>query len=233
MNNEELKNKIIKIAQMYRNERMRNEEFETVIKKAQNDITHAYRYKAELEELQGKHEGQLRQLQKVQTQVERAGAYKETIKKQEKVISKLESLMEKTLRDTQKARDSAMELEKLRTEDIELQRRLKEVAFGTSSGAALDQAQEEVRRLERLVFELREELKSKRPVTSEGQSDWEKEKLQLELNLQKAEFRVQSMQDELDTNAVKFAKEIGHYRGLLAEKQSIIDTMQMDVDQFK
>jgi len=41
------------------------------------------------------------------------------------------------------------------------------------------------------------------------------------------------MQDELDTNAVKFAKEIGHYRGLLAEKQSIIDTMQMDVDQFK
>ena len=141
--------------------------------------------------------------------------------------------MEKTLRDTQKARDSAMELEKLRTENIELQRRLKEVAFGTSSGAALDQAQEEVRRLERLVFELREELKSKRPVTSEGQSDWEKEKLQLELNLQKAEFRVQSMQDELDTNAVKFAKEIGHYRGLLAEKQSIIDTMQMDVDQFK
>jgi hypothetical protein len=55
-------------------------------------------------------------------------------------------------------------------------------------------------------------------VTSEGQSDWEKEKLFLELNLQKAEFRVQSMQDELDTNAVKFAKEIGHYRGTLAEK---------------
>ena len=76
--------------------------------------------------------------------------------------------MEKTLRDTQKARDSAVQLEKLRTENIELQRRLKEVAFGTSSGAALDQAQEEVRRLERLVFELREELKSKRPVTSEG-----------------------------------------------------------------
>jgi hypothetical protein len=90
-----------------------------------------------------------------------------------------------------------------------------------------------VRRLERLVFELREELKSKRPVTSEGQADWEKEKLQLELQLQKAEFRVQSMQDELDSNAVKFAKEIGHYKGLLAEKQSLIDTMQMDVDQFR
>ncbi len=37
------------------------------------------------------------------------------------MISKLEVLLEKTLKDTQKARDGMLELEKLRTENIELQ----------------------------------------------------------------------------------------------------------------
>ena len=53
--------------------------------------------------------------------------------------------------------------------------------------------------------------------------------MELEVQLQKAELRAQAMQDELDNNATRFAKEIAHYKGLVAEKQSIIDTMQMDI----
>ena len=52
--------------------------------------------------------------------------------------------------------------------------------------------------------------------------------MELEIQLQKAELRVGAMQEEMDTNAVKFAKEISHYKALLAEKQSIIDTLQGD-----
>lgn len=41
MTNEELKGKIIKLAQAYRSERLRNEEFERALKSANVDLAHA------------------------------------------------------------------------------------------------------------------------------------------------------------------------------------------------
>lgn len=232
MNNEELKLKIIKIAQMYRNERTRNEEFEKIIKQAQSEVSEAYKYKMELDKLREKHERDMGKLQKVQGQVDRVKVYRETIKKQEAVISKLEKLLDKTLKDTQQARETVQELEKLRTENFELQRRLKDTAMGTATGNSnnVEQARQEVRRLERLVFELKEQLKSKRPETRQDQTDMEREKIMLEVDLQRAELRVQAMQEEMDRSSAKFAKELAHYKGLLAEKQSIIDTMRIGPD---
>jgi hypothetical protein len=63
----------------------------------------------------------MKRLQDSNKEVQKTNLYKDTIKKQERVISKLEVLLEKTLKDTQKARDGMLELEKLRTENIELQ----------------------------------------------------------------------------------------------------------------
>ena len=66
----------------------------------------------------------------LQQEVSKVQLYKDTIKKQEKVIAKLEKLMETTLKDTQKARSALVELEQLKTENINLQKQLKEMAFG-------------------------------------------------------------------------------------------------------
>lgn len=152
--------------------------------------------------------------------------YKATIQKQESVINKLEYLLKKTMADTKSSRDSQLEMERLRTENLELKSRLKNAVSQDPTQIAND----EIRRLERLVNELRAQLQSKRPVTESGTSgDWEREKMELEVQLQRADLRVQAMQDELDNNATRFAKEIAHYKGLVAEKQSIIDTMQMDI----
>ena len=52
--------------------------------------------------------------------------YKDTIRKQEKVMAKLQALLEKTLKDTQRAREGMIELDKLRTENLELQRIVKD-----------------------------------------------------------------------------------------------------------
>lgn len=227
MNNEELKLKIIKIAQMYRNERGRNEEFEKVIRQAQEEVSEAYKYKAELDKLREKHEKDLHKLQRVQTQVDKIRIYRDTIKKQEAVISKLEKLLDKTLKDTQLARESVQELERLRTENLELQKRIKETAYG---GQGNEQSKQEIRRLERLVQELKEQLRSKRPDTRDLSRDDDRDIIRLEVDLQKAELRVEAMQDEMDMNAVKFAKEIAHYKGLIAEKQSIIDTMTLGLN---
>jgi len=87
------------------------------------------------------------------------------------VITKLEGLLEKTLKETQKARHGMLELEKLRTENLELQQTLKQ---GYPTGAGKygsdmmsadegDRLRKEVHLLENLVQELRAELKNKRP----------------------------------------------------------------------
>lgn len=52
MTNEELKAKIIKIAQAYRAERLRNEEFERALKSANVDLAHSKQLATELENLQ-------------------------------------------------------------------------------------------------------------------------------------------------------------------------------------
>lgn len=66
----------------------------------------------------------------MQQEVSKTQLYRDTIKKQEMVISKLEKLMETTLKDTQKARNSLLELEQLKTENINLQKQLKNLAYG-------------------------------------------------------------------------------------------------------
>jgi hypothetical protein len=78
--------------------------------------------------------------------------YKDTIRKQERVITKLEALLEKTLKDTQKARDGMLELEKLRTENIELQQHLKgNPIHGKDFDHDVDRYRREIGVLENLV----------------------------------------------------------------------------------
>jgi len=58
-----------------------------------------------------KHTDGAKKLMTLQNEISKVQLYKDTIKKQEKVIAKLEKLMESTLKDTQKARGALVELE--------------------------------------------------------------------------------------------------------------------------
>lgn len=53
--------------------------------------------------------------------------------------------------------------------------------------------------LENLVSELRSELRNKRPQTGGGAQtlDWEDERINLEMQLQKAQARIDALQNEL------------------------------------
>jgi hypothetical protein len=59
-----------------------------------------------------------------------------------------------------------LELEKIRTENLELQSALKNNMMGAKDSDDSDRLRQEVRMLESLVSELREELKNKRPQTA-------------------------------------------------------------------
>lgn len=101
--------------------------------------------------------------------------------------------MEATLKDTQKARNAVIEMEKLKTENQTLQRRLKNQVYGGDKEfSEVKQHKKEVESLQRLVEDLREELKSKRPTTSHG-NEWEKEKSEMEVMLYRSETRVESL----------------------------------------
>ena len=123
------------------------------------------------------------------------------------MIAKLEALLEKTLKDTQRAREGMLELDKLRTENMELQRVLKDAQSGDRAGGDLQRYKDEIEMLNNLVAELRDELKNKRPQTA-GHHDWEDEKIELEVKLQKAQARVDAMQQEMDQAAAEYAREI-------------------------
>lgn len=110
MSVEELKNKILKLAQAYRAERLRNEEFERTLRSANEELVSARKLKAELDGLQQVHQDRAKKLLDLQREIQKTSLYKDTIRKQERVIAKLEGLMERTLKDTQKARSSALEL---------------------------------------------------------------------------------------------------------------------------
>ena len=118
----------------------------------------------------------MRKLQESSKELQKTSLYKDTIRKQERVITKLETLLEKTLKETQKARHGMLELEKLRSENLELQQTLKAgypnpsggQKYGSDmvSGDEADRLRKEVHLLENLVQELRAELKNKRPQTA-------------------------------------------------------------------
>lgn len=228
MSNDELKNKIIKLSQMYHHSRIKIEELEKLLKTAQEDVSEGWKYKREMEKLEEQHNKMNQQVRKMKEQVEGVKKYKDTIKKQELVINKLENILQITVQETKQAREAALELERLKTENMELKRRI-----GTNQGYGVnnEQAQKEIHRLERIINELRDELKTGYTNTG-GNGDWEVEKMKLEIELNKAELRVETMQQQMDDHTRKYAKEISHLNGLLAEKQSIIDTMQMDINKF-
>ena len=168
---------------------MRNEEFEKALKTAQRDVAQARQMQVELENLQRVHQQNSKKLLSMQSEISKTQLYKETIKKQEKVISKLETLMESSLKDTQKAREAMVELEQIKTENVNLQKQLKNMVYGNGENSEIDKYKSECIRLERIIAELREDLKSKRPTTSYG-NDAERDKMELEVKLQKANCRL-------------------------------------------
>lgn len=121
MSNEDLKHKVIKLAQAYRSERIRNEYFEKALKSANIDLAQAKRIATELESMKMNYEKMRNNFGSMTKEMQKIGLYKDTIRKQETVIVKLEALLDKTLKETQRAREGILELEKLKTENLALQ----------------------------------------------------------------------------------------------------------------
>jgi len=112
---------------------------------------------------------------------------------------------------------------------LELQQKLKQMAFGPGNeNSELERYKMECNKLENLVAELREDLKSKRPMTSGGSSDWERDRIELEVKLSRSNARVEALQQEMTDNARNFAKEISQLKIIVSEKQALLDSISQN-----
>ena len=124
--------------------------------------------------------------------------------------------METSLKDSERSRNMQIELEQLKTENVQLQKQLKGIVYGEDLGE-LERYKSECMRLEKIVANMKEELRNKRPASSSG-ADWEEEKMELEVKLHKANMRIEALQDEMNMNAKNYAKEIAQLKLIIAEK---------------
>jgi hypothetical protein len=229
----ELKSKIIKLAQAYRGERMRNEEFEKALKQAQVEISNARKLSHDLEQMQKIHEEDSKKYLELQRETQNIGMYRETVEKQEEVIVKLEGVLKKTQNDSRRQKESLMELEQLRTENLKLQKELKDLVVNANPGllgkgnTELEKAKKECQKLESIIKELNEELRNKRPISADKKA-LQNEVLELEVKYHKASSRIRSLEDEINSNAKRYAVEISRLKMQLSEKESLLETMRMD-----
>jgi len=81
MSNEELKHKVIKLAQAYRSERIRNEYFEKALKSANVDLVQTKRVTTELENVKNQYDKLRNNFSSINKEMQKIGLYKDTIRK--------------------------------------------------------------------------------------------------------------------------------------------------------
>ena len=121
---------MLKLAQAYNTEKLRNTEYEKALKNAHIDLANMKVVEGELKATELTHKEKAENLLKMQEQVKKNDSYRETVKKQEVVIAKLEHILEKVMGDNQKAVDGAAELEKLKIDIKGLQGQVQAASFG-------------------------------------------------------------------------------------------------------
>ncbi len=234
MSSDELRTKILKLAQAYRAERLRNEEFDKALKGAHAEISAAKKMEAELETVQNAHQDKARKLLEMQREIQKINLYKDTIKKQERVILKLEGILNKTIKDTKQSRQDVLELEKLKTENLQLQKDLKSSAIAKGDiNPDVERYRREIARLEEQVASLQKELRERQSRTTMGgeskkEDDWEMEKIELEVKLHKAEARNKAIEEEMQENAKAYGKQIAELRAELMHKEGMIQSMTLN-----
>jgi hypothetical protein len=92
--------------------------------------------------------------------------------------------------------------------------------------------------MENLVQELRQELRNKRPMTANGYDGgggsgsgaaWEDEKIEMEVRLQKAQARIDAMQNEMTSGTTLYAKEIAKLKLLVSVSNIFQGLKQGDI----
>ena len=139
----ELKEKIVKMSQLYKLERIRSRELDKTIKLMEPQISNTMQLNSVIVAQKNSIQQLTERTERMAKDQERINIYKETIKKQEKVISKLEKVMREGMEEVRSARKMRLELEEL-----------KKGREGEYRGSSRGQSREEIERLQGIIAQL-------------------------------------------------------------------------------
>ena len=114
----ELRDKIAQMAQLYKMERSRNRELDRTIQVMEPQVSNTMQLNSVIAAQKNTIQSLNERAERLTKDYERVGVYKDTIRKQEKVISKLEKVMREGMEEVRVARQNKLELEELRKRDM-------------------------------------------------------------------------------------------------------------------
>jgi len=214
---------------------MRNEEYEKALKQAQTEISKARKISLDLENLQKVHADDEEKYLQLQRETQDISLYRNTIKKQEEVITQYEIKFKTTTDRLQKQKNQLLEMEQLKTENMKLQKELKDMFLNNNINPGqmnkgnneLDKFKREIMRQDGVIKSLQNDLANKRPMSTDKKL-LQSELMERDVQLHKANSRIQSLEEELRYNEKRNASEIARLKMIVAEKETTLDTLRME-----
>ncbi|CAE8585620.1 unnamed protein product, partial [Polarella glacialis] len=244
----ELAAKLQRTLERYREEKVRGAELARRLEDSLKEASRGRGLERSLEELQQAHLEQNRELQRLQDEGRKLETYRQTTKTQEKVITKLEKILESSLQEVQKAQKVQVNVERLKTENLRLRERCsgllaksKKLDGGDEEEIRrkLSQKDVEIARLQGLVKELRgsnappQELSRPQADGAEQQrlQDLESHLQDWEQKCQAAEHRLQMLQRQLTESSRRYGAEITDLKVTIAKRDARIMELEYLLDQ--
>ncbi|CAJ1460771.1 unnamed protein product [Effrenium voratum] len=139
--------KLQRTVEKYREEKAKAAELGRRMEDVLKEVNRSRGLERSLEELQQVHLEQNRELQRLQEEGRKLDTYRQTAKTQEKVISKLEKILESSLQEVQKAQKVQVDIERLKTENLKLRERCTSLLTRKRQELGGEEAQELKQRL--------------------------------------------------------------------------------------
>ena len=218
MDENELRIKLIRVVQAYKEERMRNLQFEKSLQKAHQDLTQIKDIQKEFDELSVSHLKKNKILLRMQKEISKQSQYTNTIKKQELVIQKLQRNLEKCILKSEKYENIIGNISKIEKENEILKEEIKNESEKISGFESVEKIEDEVNRLEKIKKQLLKDLKYKNPVKKEVVK-MNNNQIELEVEIQKYMKRISALEGQLLINSKKHATEIIYLQNKVNEKE--------------
>jgi len=221
--------------QKYRDEKTKSTEMSQRLEAALKEVARGRGLQKHLDQLETAHLEMAGLLQKLQGENAKIELYRKTAKSQEKVIAKLERVLEGSLHEVNKAQEAQIELEKLKTENIRMREKVAGLMARRKAEVGNEDVQElqdevkrkeiEVKKLQDLVDNM--QLGGSTVITSQKMEELQGEKLEWKQKCNLMESRLQTMEHQLVENSKTYGRELSGLKVQIAKKECNILQLQL------
>ena len=226
MDDEEVRNKILSIAKAYRDERVRNKNLMKTLKMAQKDIADRTKVLATLKKMEDSTAEISGKMAVMAHEFGKVGMYRDTINKQESMILRLEAILKTMAQQSKDVRQGAEIFSKEFEENEKLRHNVESYKVPDNHGEYAKH-KEEIRRLEKEVSKLQEELISNRPVSA-YKAKQVGDRASKEVQLDRTNARIYALEQQITNNTTNYAQQIAILKSKIAEKDAMLKAIQKE-----